>query len=230
MSNSNDYRKRTQRKSMITTIISGVVIVAAAAAIIFVIVAMINNGSSDSAASSPDSASATVQPTLYQNGQGGLTPSELPTQQAGTTQATAPAPATTAPQPTQAGPTAPRATEAPRQTPTEPDTQDQPAEPVDNTGTGRLREEAPLNAYTDGSGVLHVITPAGYNWTYQCDGEHVSVTCDPHDGQYEFLITGIAPGKTDVTPQYFVREDKKAWVAVPVYVNVDADLRVTVIG
>ena len=227
MSSSSDYRKRTQRKGMATTIIAGVVIVGAVIAIIVAIIALSSKDNtkntatpSDATAAQSDATADATQPTLYRG--------ELPT----ITNPTSPASTSTGSTPTTAPTIAPTTapTQAPADTPIDPGAVETPAENPDNSGTGRIRNEAPLNTYTDDSGVLHIITPAGYNWTYQYDGSHVSITCDPQGDRYEFLVTGVAPGSEEVTPQYFVREDKTAWVAVPVTVYVDENLRVTVAG
>ena len=232
MSSSSDYRKRVQRKGMFTTIIAGVVIVGAVIAIIVAIIALSSKDKTKDAAT-PDTASQSgettdaTQPTLYRGGN--VSPTQpLPTTTP-STQAPTQKPDSSTPQtPTQAP--AQTSTEEPGDTPIDPGAAETPADNPDNTGTGAIRSEAPLNTYTDDSGVLHVFTPAGYNWTYQCDGSHVMITCDPHDGQYEFLVTGIAPGSEEIIPQYFVAADKSAWVRVPLTVTVDANLRVTVAG
>ena len=218
---SNNYRRRTQRKSMVTTIIAGVVIVAAVIAIIVVILSLVKNASSEKQTSDATEA-ATSQPTLYiPTEQGALTPAPLPTQQSGS------APATTAPtqSPTQPAqtPTTPAQTEAPAQ----PDPTEAPA-PAE---TDAPRDDTPAegSSYTDDSGVLHIFTPAGYNWTYYSDGVSVKITCNPHYDidQNEFLVTGLKPGNTEFNVYYYTAADKSTFVKIPVTAYVDENLRVT---
>ena len=233
---SSDYRKRTQRKGIITTVIAGVVIIAAVVAIVIAIIALTNNSDDKTAPADATSAATeagSAQPTMYRGD--AVTPTQpLPTTVPSGTTPTNPsgqtATETPAVTPTEAPAVTPTESGNTGSTPIDPGAAETPADNVDNSGTGAIRSEAPVDSYTDDSGVLHIITPAGYNWTYQCDGSHVSITCDPQGDRYEFLVTGIAPGSEDIIPQYFVSEDKSAWVRVPVTVYVDENLRVTVAG
>lgn len=214
MSNYNsDYdrmarRRRTQRKSIITTVIAGVIIIAAVIAIILVILSLLKN-SSNQQTTPAATETATVQPTLYQQTEPGTT---APTQSPTSAQPTQQTPAVT-PTEQQGGSTV---TEAPYETPTEADRE--PTEPI---ATG--------SSYTDDSGVLHVFTPSGTNWTYYSDGVSVKITCQPHYdlGQFEFLITGLIPGDTEFNVYYYTDEAQKEFVKVPVTANVDGNLRVT---
>lgn len=224
-SSSRDYRKRTQRKSTITTIVAVAIIIAALVAIVIVIASRINSNKNDassgSAASPNEASAATEQPTLY-----------IPTEQ-GSTAPTAPAASTptTKEQGDSTQPTVPESTAAPYTPidpgaiePTEaPDLPDQTDAPVQDTPSGDL------SSYTDDSGVLHVFTPSGYNWTYYYDADCVSIKCDPHydRGQYEFLITGLKPGNTTFNVYYYTEPDNsKAFVKVPVSAVIDDDLNV----
>lgn len=196
-----ERRRRTKRKGQITTIIAGAVILIALLAIIIVVMSVINKDSADEQPAQP-TATETVQPTLY-----------IPTEANASTEApTQPAvnPSTTE--------TRPSGTTAPTETP---DVTEAPTDPAPAEISG--------DSYTDESGVLHVFTPSGYNWTYYSDGVSVKITCQTHYdiGQYEFLITGLIPGATDFNLYYYTDEAQTTFVKIPVTVSVDSDLRVT---
>lgn len=73
-------------------------------------------------------------------------------------------------------------------------------------------------------------TSYGYDWTYSGGAGVVSITCDYsfESHQYDFSITGVAPGTTSFT-LYYNTDDG---VQQPVYmtVQVDSNLNVTQIG
>ena len=225
MSNMNrDYdrmarRRRTQRKSMITTIIAGAVIIAAVIAIIIVILALIKNNNGDTQSTSTEATSATSQPTLYIPPEQGLTPSQVPTQQASQQ------PGTEAPAAAPTTPTEPDSSEAPTEAPDTPVQTDAPADNSDDSvGDG--------SSYTDANGVLHVFTPSGYSWTYYYDADRVKIACEPHYdvSQYEFLITGLQPGRTEFNVYYYTDSEKKNFVKIPVVAEIDDSLRVVRVG
>ena len=153
---------------------------------------------------------ATAQPTLYIPTE---SDTEAPTQ-----------PATNAPQPTDA----PSATTAPAAT--EASDPDDATEAPESPATTEAPSVGSGESYTDDSGVLHVFTPRGTNWTYYSDGVSVKITCQYHADQYEFCIAGQIPGVTQFNLYYYTDEAKTTFVKIPVTAVVGDDLTVTRIG
>lgn len=88
-------------------------------------------------------------------------------------------------------------------------------------------------AYSSGN-VLHYTatgqTSYGYDWTYSGGGGIVSVGCnyDFNTKQYDFNITGVAPGTTTLTLYYNTADGVQQ--PVNMTVQVDSNLNVTQIG
>lgn len=203
-----DRRRHTKRKGQITTVIAAAVILIALVAILLVVLSLIKKNN-DSTPQAQPTAAVTEQPTLYIPAE-----SSDPAAVETTVQpSSAPQPTAAAPSETPAQPTEPSGTE-----PTEkPEPSEVPYEPMGD------------ESYTDDEGVLHVYTPAGYNWTYYYDGESVKITCKPHFdiNRYEFLITGLKAGTTEFNLYYYTDPDQTLFVKIPVTAVIDDNLRIT---
>ena len=141
---------------------------------------------------------ATEQPTLYR-----------PTEQ----------PATASPTDTVQAPTA-----AAYSTEAQPLTEAPAATSQQEQGTATPAEQGALYYYANGS------TSYGYDWTYSGGGGVVSVSCtyDFSSAQYNFLLTGVAPGTAQLSLVYYTADDQP--VTVPMTVSVDENLKVTRVG
>ena len=73
-------------------------------------------------------------------------------------------------------------------------------------------------------------TSYGYDWTYSGGGGIVSIYCtyDFDTKMYDFTITGVSPGTTNVTLYY--NTDDGVQQPVNMTVSVDDNLNVTQIG
>ena len=183
--NDRDYerferRRRTRRKSALASIAAVAVILVAVAAIVIAIVAVISRNQAQGGPS--ETVAATEQPTLYQ-------PS---------------AQETSAPQPTTGY--------SPTESGYQPATQSYYSEP-DVTEAPYNEPYTPEPTYAEGAasasdGALHYYahgkTSYGYDWTYSGGGGIVSVTCKYNFDleQYDFIITGLSEGVSDLTLIY----------------------------
>ena len=202
-----ERRMATRRRGMLTNII----VVAVIAAIIIAIIAVaVSMGKKDNEGDADPSAAATT---------------------ATVAQPTAATSAATQQQSTQNGSAATQQQQYLQSTDVQIQQNTQPASEAAGDNSTTAPAETPTGAPAVQGGVLHYYangqTSYGYDWTYSGGGGLVNVDCkyDFDTDTYDFIITGVSEGTSDLT-LYYNTDDG---VQVPVYmtVNVDSSLNVT---
>ena len=202
-----ERRNRTRRKSVVTSIIAAAVIFAAIVAIVIAVVALINK---NNASGEPAETTApTSQPTLYQPAaETSAQPSTAPQQQE----------ATSSYQPA----TQPDYSEETSATQEQQEYADTPTQaPGRPEGTESPASAGALHFYANGK------TSYGYNWTYSGGGGIVDVKCKYNfdTEQYDFTVTGLSEGVSDLTLIYYTWDDNT--VSKNMTIKVGSDLSVT---
>lgn len=196
-----ERRERSRRKYMITNSMIGILIVAVIVGVVVLVVFLVNKNRPATDATAP---------------------AVVATEQA--TQKVTEAPATAAPIETKQPTTQP-------QIPTQAQQQQAASEAQQATNTTATGAAAPdaskasvLHYYANGK------TTEGYNWDYTGGAGVVSINCtyDFTKQQYDFTVTGVAPGTTSFTLVYWTGDNQT--VSVPMTVTVSDDLTVTQVG
>lgn len=194
-----ERRERSRRKYIIANTLIAIAILAVIIGAVFLVVSLVNKNKPATDATSP-AVVATEE-----------------------TQKATEAPATAAPIETK-----PRATQPQIPTQAQQETPSETQQATNTTATGAAAPDASkasvLHYYANGK------TTEGYNWDYSGGGGVVSINCtyDFSKQQYDFTITGVAPGTTSFTLMYWTGDNQT--VSVPMTVTVADDLSVTQVG